>query len=622
MHIDSSSERLREGQYSNASVLAGIQTPADVRCLSREELMALASELRLVIDGTIARRGGHLASNLGAVELTLALHRVYDAPRDKILFDVGHQCYAHKLITGRREAFDTLRSEGGISGFPTRQESEYDAFGVGHASTAVSAALGFARARDALAQDHHIVAVVGDGALTGGEAYEALNDAGRGGSALVVVLNDNGMSISANVGGLTRYLNRLRSAPWYWRIKNRMTAVLDRFPKMGGPLYRGMQSVKNGIKYLFFKGQFFDALGFVYLGPVDGHDIGELERTFVRAKSLGKPVLVHVATRKGKGLPDAEEAPERYHGVSGAPEAAEERACGLLVGEMLADMAREDARICAVTAAMPQGTGLAAFAAEHPDRFYDVGIAEEHAATLCAGLAAGGMRPYFAVYSTFFQRCFDQTVHDVALQSLPVTFLLDRAGLVGEDGATHQGVYDIALLSMLPGFSLFAPASIASLRSMIALSRRWEGPLAIRYPRALRQGESGDFAPGVWKMLKEGAGTVVLAVGPMAYPALDAARDGKDVCIVAVESILPMDMALLASLKGRSVLTVEEGSAIGGFGALVAKTLSDAGIAVPTIKMLGTPALPIVHATRERQRNACGLDAQGIAIALKEMRLP
>ena len=601
------------------SVLETVNQPEDVKRLSDAELLGLSEELRVKIEETVRERGGHLSANLGVVELTIALHRVYDAPQDKIIFDVGHQCYAHKMMTGRREAFFSLRSEGGISGFPSREESEYDAFGAGHASTGVSAALGFARARDALKQSHSVVAVLGDGAMTGGEAYEALDDAGHSGTPLVVVLNDNGMSISPNVGGVSRYLNRLRASRGYWGIKNRLTSWLNSMPRIGGRIYRGLQAFKNGIKYLFIKGQFFDALGFVYLGPVDGHDIPELERTIRQAKGLGKPVLVHVVTRKGKGFAYVEESPDLYHGVSKAVAEPADGISGKEAAEELTRLARGDGRICVITAAMPQGTGMARFAQDHPERFYDVGIAEEHAATLCTAMAAGGMRPFFAVYSTFFQRCYDQALHDAALQNIPAVFLLDRAGLVGEDGATHQGVYDLPLLLTMPNMTVLAPRSILSLRAMLRWAVGAQGPVAVRYPRCLPFGDDSSFQPGRWQVLREGEGVVALAVGPAARAAMRAAQRNAAMRVVSVESVFPMDLELLYSLREKNVLTIEEGVVQGGFGSLIARTLAEEGIAPKALRMMGTPVEPLPHAALAQQLARYGLDAEGILRAVEAL---
>ena len=468
------------------SILEQIQGGADLRRFSLRELEQLCQEIRWEILRVVARNGGHLSSNLGAVELTVALHYVYDLPRDKLLFDVGHQCYAHKLLTGRLHEFPTLRRAGGLSGFPRRQESESDAFGAGHSGTAVSAALGFARAARLRGEDYHCVALVGDGAFMDGPNVEALNDAGRSELPLVVVLNDNTMSISKNVGALSEYLNRLRSNRGYWRFKSRTAGFLKRIPGVGPALHDAVYSVKNAVKSLLVHGQFFENLGFTYLGPIDGHNLSLLIRNLSRAKNLGRPVLVHAVTQKGYGYKPAEEKPDKYHGV--APyfverEAAPAPGFDACAGQTLLEMAAEDPAVCVITAAMRDGTGVAGFAEAHPDRFFDVGIAEEHAVTLAAGLAAGGAKPFFAVYSTFLQRGYDQIVHDVALQNLHAVFLIGHAGLVGEDGATHQGAFDLSFLTHVPNLTLLAPSCAQELAMMLRWAKDAPGPVAIRYPR-------------------------------------------------------------------------------------------------------------------------------------------
>ena len=455
-----------------------IREPSELKKMSVRELQALAGEIREEIIHTVAEQGGHLSSNLGAVELTLAVHYVFDAPEDKLIFDVGHQAYAHKLVTGRLEAFRHLRQHGGASGFPQSDESEYDAFTAGHASTAISAALGLARTRDIMHGENHVVAIVGDGALTGGMCYEALNDAGRTNTRLIVILNDNGMSIAPNVGAMSRYLTHLRQSKRYRAVKRGIRRGLSRIPGVGIPLFHFIERLRDMLKSLLVDGKFFSALGFEYIGPIDGHDLKHMIRVLKRTKDSDQPVLVHVVTQKGHGYRPAENRPDAFHGVapffidSGEVKRGERvPPCGRVAARQLAEMAETDIRICAITAAMPTGTGLNEFAKAHPDRFFDVGIAEEHAVTMAAGMAAGGMKPYVAIYSTFLERSFDQMLVDVCRNSLPVTFLIDRAGLVGADGSTHQGVYDLSYLRLMPNMIVAAPRERARPEEAVVAER-------------------------------------------------------------------------------------------------------------------------------------------------------
>lgn len=514
--------------------LENIQSPKDIKNLTDDELKELANEIRSVLIETVAQRGGHLASNLGIVELTLALHRVFDAPKDKIIFDVGHQSYVHKLLTGRYRRFHTLRSFGGLSGFPKRCESEYDVFETGHSSTAISAAVGLARARDYHHENHHVIAVVGDGAFTGGMCYEALNDAGNDKTNLIVILNDNGMSIAPNVGGFSRHLTDLRSSKG-WASTKKAVQKVKQVPFVGKPIYHLLRWAKDAIKSFWIDEGFFEALDVQYLGPIDGHDMRSLEKTLRRAKESEGPVLIHVMTKKGFGYEIAEKKPEQFHGV--APfvvETGDVRipstlpSYGKVMAQTLSEIADSDDRIVTITAAMPSGTGLSIFAEKYPERMLDVGIAEEHAATMAAGLATGGMKPYFAVYTSFFQRCYDQMLHDVCMQHLPVTFLLDRAGLVGQDGSTHHGVFDLSTLLPIPGLTVIAPMDICELQAMLRWSVDFDGPIAIRYGR-----ESADlshifkieqFTPGKWQILQEGKDCALLAVGSMVGEAVTTAK--------------------------------------------------------------------------------------------------
>ncbi|MDF2591838.1 MAG: 1-deoxy-D-xylulose-5-phosphate synthase, partial [Clostridia bacterium] len=473
------------------NMLDKINSPEDIKQLKEKELNQLAGEIREYIISTVSETGGHLASNLGVVELSLALHRVFNSPEDKIIWDVGHQAYIHKLLTGRKEKLKTIRSLGGLSGFPKRSESEHDIFETGHSSTSISAALGIAKARDLSGEDYNVIAVIGDGSLTGGMAFEALNNAGDFPTRLIVILNDNNMSISSNIGGMANYLSKIRTVPAYFKLKARVGSVLKQVPILGNAMFNSAERLKNWFKYLLVPGIIFEELGFKYLGPIDGHDIHNLEYVLKRAKSYnGYPVFIHVITKKGKGYEKAEVEPSKYHGVnpfdieSGkSKKSSTGRSYSNVFGDWICEAAIKDKRVAAVTAAMPDGTGLTKFSKQHKERFFDVGIAEQHAVTFSAGLAVGGYKPYFAVYSTFLQRAYDQIVHDVCLQNLPVTFAIDRAGLVGPDGETHHGVFDIAYLRHMPNIMIMSPKDGKEMEQMLDLTLQMDSPCAIRYPR-------------------------------------------------------------------------------------------------------------------------------------------
>ena len=610
-------------------LLEQINSPADLKKLNLRQLRQLAEELRAEIIKVVSNRGGHLSSNLGVVELTLAMHYVFDAPDDKLVFDVGHQSYVHKLLTGRYEAFQSLRAKGGASGFPQMDESEYDAFTAGHASTAISAALGMARTRDIMRGDYNVVAVVGDGALTGGMCYEALNDAGLTKTRMIVILNDNAMSIAPNVGAMSRYLTRLRTSKGYGALKRAIRSGLERIPKIGMPLFRFVEKLRDKLRSLFMDGQFFEALGFKYIGPVDGHDLKRMIRVLRRAKDSEEPLLIHAVTQKGKGYQPAEDHPDVYHGVapflieSGESKREALAACGRIAARQLSEMADTDVRICAITAAMPNGTGMDAFQADHPDRFFDVGIAEEHAVTMAAGMAFQGMKPYVAIYSTFLQRAYDQIAMDVCRNALPVTFLIDRAGLVGADGATHQGVMDLSYLRGIPNMIVAAPRDIRDLKKLLSLSRDVNSPLAIRYPRDGEDLGPGiqsqrDFDIGEWELLSSGSDVMILAVGRMVQLAMQATVEltGKHISAGVVDArfVKPMDREMLMKVarSARLIVTAEENLISGGFGEGVLELLSQEGIDVPVLT-LGVPDRFISHATVEQQLEACGLSALQIA---------
>lgn len=611
--------------------LSQIKDPSDIRSLSREECEELADDIRAKIIQTVAQNGGHLSSNLGAVEITMALHRVFDTPKDKIIFDVGHQVYTHKLLTGRYDAFDTLRTYGGIAGFPRRTESEYDLFDAGHASTSISQALGMARARDAQGQKHHVIAVVGDGALTGGMCYEALNDCGNSKTRLIVILNDNEMSIAKNVGALSKHLASLRASAGWNITKKSVRNNLARIPGVGAPLYRVVHSVKQMVKSVFVNEVdegFFSALGFRYLGPVDGNDLTAVEKMLEQAKRLDEPVVIHCLTKKGYGYHRAETKPEAFHGTppflveSGRVSASGARSNGKIANETLIEMAAEDKRIMAITAAMPLGTCTALFEKKYPDRFLDVGIAEEHAVSLCAGLAAGGMRPYFFVYSTFLQRGYDQLMNDICILNLPVVCLLDRAGISNEDGQTHQGLYDFAYLRHIPNLIVLSPADGDELALMIRAAHRCGKPCTIRYPKSAEELPSGyaveTFEIGKWQQLREGNEATLLATGTMVAAALRVAEqlalEGVRVAVINASTIKPLDKECLKHVFacGTPVFTLEEHVLQGGFGSAVLEAAAEVG-SCAIVERFGVEDRYIQHGDHKHLLAEVRLDDASIA---------
>lgn len=614
--------------------LEQIHGPQDLKGLSLPALEALAEEIRQVILQTVAGTGGHLGPNLGTVELTLALHTVFNSPRDVILWDVSHQSYPHKLITGRRAGFARLRAADGVAGFTDPAESEHDYFHWGHASTSISAALGMARARDLKGEDHAVVAVIGDGAMTGGMAFEALNHAGHDKTKLIVVLNDNSMSIAANVGALAHYLAKIRTGPQYNRVKHEVRDLLKRIPLVGAQVFDWVDRLKEGVKHLLVEGMLFENLGFTYMGPIDGHNIAVLQQNLRAARAYPGPVLLHVVTTKGKGYAYAEEAGDRMHGggpfdlKTGRRPPATVPTYSEVFGAAITEVAAADARVVAVTAAMPDGTGLGDFARRFPDRFFDVGIAEQHATTFCAGLARAGMRPVFAVYSTFLQRGYDQVMHDVCLQGLPVTFALDRAGLV-EDGATHHGLFDVAYLRCLPGVVIMAPKDENELRHMLATALSHDGPAVLRYPRGKAQGVAMDANPtplpiGRAERLRDGDAAAIVALGAMVAPALAAAdllaAEGIAVQVLNARCAKPLDAAALtAAARTGAVVTVEEAALTGGFGSAVLECLHDHGLNNVKLRRLGVPDDWVGHGAPQLYHEDFGLDAAGIARAVKDL---
>jgi 1-deoxy-D-xylulose-5-phosphate synthase len=612
-------------------LLSAINNPQELKKLPPELLPQLAQEIRAQIISTVAHTGGHLAPSLGVVELTIALHYVFDSPRDKIVWDVGHQAYAHKLLTGRQDRFHTLRQYGGLSGFPKRSESPHDACDTGHSSTSISAALGMASARCLKRERNRVIAVIGDGSMTAGMAFEGLNNAGDLNKDLIVVLNDNGMSIAPNVGALSSFLSRKLTAPTMVFLKKQVENLLGSFPAIGGDLLAWARKGEESFKAFFTPGMLFEALKFTYLGPVNGHRLNHLIETFNNVKNLRGPILVHVRTTKGKGYQPAESDPTGFHGLgkfdpdTGEPKkrVGDVPTYTEVFGDTLVRLAKEDQRIVAITAAMPDGTGLVDFRKQFPDRFYDVGICEQHAVTFAAGLALEGMRPVAAIYSTFLQRAYDQVLHDVCMQKVPVVLALDRGGVVGEDGETHQGLFDLSYLRHLPNLVLMAPKDENEMRDMLYTAVDHPGPVALRYPRGRGVGVAfsstlSKIPVGKAELLKEGEDLLILAVGASVYPALKAAGDlekrGFHATVVNARFIKPLDENLILSLAashGR-VLTVEENVVAGGFGSAVLELLADQGLFGVAVKRLGIPDTFVEHGSQDILRQKFGLDAEGI----------
>ncbi len=618
------------------SILEQIDHPEALQRLSEEQLEQLAAELRETIIKTVARTGGHLAPSLGAVELTLALYSVFRLPRDKVIWDVGHQAYAHKLLTGRREAFANLRQHGGITGFPCRAESPFDFFGVGHASTSISAALGMVIARDLNGRGEHIIAVIGDGAMTGGEAFEALNHAGDLRKNLIVVLNDNGMSIDCNVGAMSEYLSRIRVTPQYNRAKKDIEELLKSIPHIGETVLKTAEYIKDGVKSVLVPGGLFEEMGFTYVGPIDGHNLRLMRKVFDEIRLMDGPILVHVRTKKGRGYLPAEIEPDKFHGVGPFDQASGKvnKTAGAppsytsVFGQTLIALAAENSDITAITAAMPGGTGLKEFGERFPERYFDVGIAEEHAVTLAAGMAAAGKRPVVAIYSTFLQRAFDQLLHDVCLQNLPVTLCLDRAGIVGEDGPTHHGLFDLSYLRMMPNMTVMAPKDENELRRMMKTALSLDGPAAVRYPRGAGLGVPLDqtiepLPVGKGEILREGKQAALLAIGAMVEPARQAAAlladEGIEAAVVNMRFVKPLDTALIDDMAAKTghLVTLEENVLAGGFGSAVLEHLTETGQRIPVLRVgVGDTFVPQGSCSSLRQD--CGLTPPEIARRVRE----
>lgn len=621
------------------SLLEQIASPQDLRKLTSVQLPQLAEELREQIISTVAVNGGHLGSSLGVIELTIALHRAFDSPRDRIIWDVGHQAYAHKLLTGRREQFSSLRQLDGISGFPKRSESPHDVFGVGHSSTSISAALGMAAAGDILQEDDKIIAVIGDGSLTAGMAFEALNHAGDLKQKLVVILNDNEMSISPNVGALSSFLSRKMTSDAFIRFKKETEHLLGYVPGIGRDLVNLAKRAEESLKSFMTPGMLFEGFGFDYFGPLDGHNIEELTETLHNVAQIRGPVLLHVMTQKGKGYRPAEQNPPKFHGVgpfdldtgrSKKSSSVKAPAYTEVFGQALVDLAREDRRIVAITAAMAEGTGLNRFAETFPERFFDVGIAEQHAVTFAAGLACRGLRPVVAIYSTFMQRAYDQVLHDVCLQKLPVTFAMDRGGLVGADGPTHHGAFDMSFLRHIPNLVLAAPRDEVELQRIMKTASHAECPFAYRYPRGSGTGrvlpEAAEEIPiGTAELLRPGSDGLLLAVGSVLGEALEAAEnlaaEGIEVAVIDGRFIKPLDDRLLCEQARQApfVMTVEENVLQGGFGSAVLELFSEQGVNVPVV-CVGLPDRFIEQGTQAELRARLGIDAAGLQERIRQLR--
>ena len=611
-------------------MLERIQKANDIKKLAPEELPELAQEIRQFLIEKISRTGGHLASNLGVVELTMAIHLVFDLPKDKIIWDVGHQSYTHKILTGRKDGFDDLRKYGGMSGFPKRKESACDAFDTGHSSTSISAGLGYVCARDLQKEDYSVISVIGDGSLTGGMAYEALNNASKLEKNFIIVLNDNNMSISENVGGMSKYLNNIRTSTKYLDLKEGVYNTLRSLPNKGGDgMVQGIRRAKAGVKHLMIPGMFFEDMGITYLGPVDGHNIPEMLQAFKDAKRVRGAVIVHCMTQKGRGYEPAIRHPARFHGTepflieSGLPAHPRTKANYTdIFSTVMVKLAQRDERVVAITAAMPDGTGLKRFHNIFPDRFFDVGIAEEHAVTFAAGLAAGGMRPIVAIYSSFLQRAYDQILHDVCIQNLPVTFAIDRAGLVGSDGETHQGIFDLSFLSSIPNMHIMAPKNKWELSDMLKFAVNFGAPIAVRYPR----GEAFDglreyrepIALGRAEWIYKESEVVLLAVGSMVKTALEVREllkeQGMSCSLVNARFVKPIDEEVLAEAAKdhRLFVTMEENVASGGYGEKVRESMDRRGLQARLISFT-IPDAYVEHGNVDLLKKELGLDGESIA---------
>ncbi|WP_125152265.1 1-deoxy-D-xylulose-5-phosphate synthase [Clostridium rectalis] len=600
----------------------------EIRSMTLEELDVFAKEIREFLIENVSKTGGHLASNLGVVELTISLYNVFNFKEDRLIWDVGHQSYVHKILTGRKDKFDTLRKYNGLSGFPKKVESKYDHFETGHSSTSISAALGMARARDLKKQHHEVVAVIGDGALTGGMALEALNDIGYRNSKMIIILNDNQMSIGKNVGGLSTYLSKLRVEPGYNKFKQDVESVLKKIPNIGGSMARTIEKIKNGIKQMVVPGMLFENMGIKYFGPIDGHNIKELSKVMSKAREIKGPVLIHVVTTKGKGYEFAENNPDKFHGIgpfdctNGKALKGKVLTYSQAFGDSMIKVADENEKVVAITAAMRDGTGLEGFAKKFKNRFFDVGIAEQHAVTMAAGMAADGLRPVFAVYSTFLQRAYDQVLHDVCIQNLPVVFAIDRAGIVGADGETHQGIFDLSYLSHIPNMTIMAPKCVYEIEHMLRWALNQDFPVAIRYPRGGDCDKSDipvqkDFKIGKWEVLYDEGNIAVIATGKMVSTALLARERllnmGVKISVINAPFIKPLDIAMLKNLTKdkENIITLEDNVLYGGFGSLVLDYLHDIGKSCKVINLAFKDEF-VPHGNVNILYKNYGLDVDGI----------
>lgn len=614
--------------------LTKINCIENLKQLNSKEIKILAEEIRQFLVDSVSKTGGHLASNLGVVELTLALHTAFNSPNDKIIWDVGHQAYVHKILTGRREQFSSLRQYKGLSGFPKRSESEHDHFETGHSSTSISAAMGLAVARDLKKEKYHVIAVIGDGAMTGGMAFEALNHIGQSRKNIIIILNDNEMSISPNVGGLSNYLGKIRTAPIYFKVKGDVENLISHIPAIGKSVMRTAEKAKDSIKYFFVPGILFEELGFTYVGPTDGHNYNALYEVMNRIKKIKGPVLLHVMTQKGKGYDFAEKSPSKFHGVNPFKIKTGESVSSKpaltyseIAGNTLVECAEQDEKIIAITAAMPSGTGLNNFANKYPDRFFDVGIAEQHAVTFAAGIAAGGYKPVFTIYSTFLQRAYDQVIHDVCIQNLPVTLLIDRAGLVGHDGETHHGSFDISFLSCVPNLALLAPRDGLELQEMIKFAMKYNRPIAIRYPRGTAQIENDELANPIEFgkgeiVYKAGNDALIIALGTTNQMALEICKELKKdnifTTLINPRFIKPIDEDLIINLtkKHKKIYTIEDNVRIGGFGNQVQALLNDYKIS-KKVKKFAFPDQFVEHGDVDVLYKSLGLAKDDIIKKIK-----
>lgn len=614
-------------------VLDRINSVKDLRKLSIEEKEKLAEEIRKVLLDVVSENGGHLASNLGVVELTIALHSVFNTPEDSIIWDVGHQTYVHKILTGRKDKIASLRRLNGIAGFPKTSESDFDCFNTGHSSTSISVALGMARANKIEGKSDKVIAVIGDGALTGGMAQEALNDAGASNADITVILNDNEMSISKNVGGITYFLSKLRTKKFYTKTNNRVKSVLQKIPGIGKPFVKLVQKLKRGVKQIFIQKMYYEDIGFTYFGPVDGHDLEKLESILNTSKTISGPVLIHVVTKKGKGYKIAEENPDKFHSVSsfdvetGKLKKEKKDDYSKIMGNKLVELAQKDEKIVAVSAAMIDGTGLKEFKKQFPNRIFDVGIAEQHALGMAAGLAKKGLKPVVPIYSSFYQRAYDQVIHDICIQKLPVVMCVDRAGIVGNDGETHQGIFDMAFFSLIPNITIMSPKNFAELEKMLEFAVNLNEPVVIRYPRGcegkIKFDKCDDIKLGKAEVIKKGKDLTIMAIGKMVERAVEVSdilkEQNIDCEIINARFVKPLDYNTIerSIRKTKNVITIEDGILKGGLGSSVMEFINEYKIEDVFVKMYGYDDVFVQHGSVEELEKLYGLDAKSIALSIQ-----